>query len=111
MKNSSETRKHRGFSEESWVGVEHQVRSDVGACELMQTHLSAGHCRWIGRPGGKRPGIVCEEAIRRDLSVYLPVNAVATVPEIYDDPHYGTRSGPSRFKAPKTLEIPGHHVG
>ena len=57
------------------------------------------------------PGIVCEEAIRRDLSVYLAVNAVATVPEIYDDPHYGTRSGPSRFKAPKTLEIPGHHVG
>ena len=87
MKTSSETIKHRGFSEESWrVGVEHQVRSDVGACELMQTHLSAGHCRWIGRPGGKRPGIVCEEAIRRDLSVYLAVNAVATLLEIYDDP-------------------------
>ena len=86
MKTSSETRKHRGFSEKSWVGVEHQVRSDVGACELMQTHLSAGHCRWIGRPGGKRPGIVCEEAIRRDLSVYLAVNAVATLLEIYDDP-------------------------
>ena len=46
---------------------------------------------------------MCAEAIRRDLSVYLPVNAVATVPEIYDDPHYGTRSRPSRFKAPKTL--------
>ena len=60
---------------------------------------------------GDSPGIVCGEAIRRDLSVYLAVNAVATVPEIYDDPHYGTRSGPSRFKAPKTLKIPGHHVG
>ena len=60
---------------------------------------------------GDSPGIVCGEAIRRDLSVYLAVNAVATVPEIYDDPHYGTRSGPSRFKAPKTLETPGDHVG
>ena len=61
--------------------------------------------------GGKKSRIVCAEAIRRDLSVYLAVNAVATVPEIYDDPHYGTRSGPSRFKAPKTLETPGDHVG
>ena len=60
---------------------------------------------------GDSPGIVCEEAIRRDLSVYLAVNAVATVPEIYDDPHYGTRSGPSRFKAPKTRKTPGDHVG
>ena len=60
---------------------------------------------------GDSPGIVCGEAIRRDLSVYLAVNAVATVPEIYDDPHYGTRSRPSRFKAPKTRESPGDHVG
>ena len=76
----------------------------------MQTHLSAEHCPRIGRVAGKKtnsPGIVCGEAIRRDLSVYLPVNAVATVPEIYDDPHYGTRSGPSRFKAPKTLRSQG----
>ena len=76
----------------------------------MQTHLSAEHCPRIGQVAGKKtnsPGIVCGEAIRRDLSVYLPVNAVATVPEIYDDPHYGTRSGPSRFKAPKTLRSQG----
>ena len=55
----------------------------------MQTHLSAEHCRRIGRVAGKKtdsPGIVCEEAIRRDLSVYLAVNAVATLLEIYDDP-------------------------
>ena len=80
----------------------------------MQTHLSAEHCRRIGRVGGKKTdsaSIVCAEAIRRDLSVYLAVNAVATVPEIYDDPHYGTRSGPTRFKAPKDSEFQGDHVG
>ena len=80
----------------------------------MQTHLSAEHCRRIGRVGGEKTdsaSIVCAEAIRRDLSVYLAVNAVATVPEIYDDPHYGTRSGPTRLKAPKDSEFQGDHLG